>query len=146
MLFGCSFFFFKQKTAYEMRIRDWSSDVCSSDLPVLLPRRIDRDRADHHQRPGAAVVARKRHRPALDRPEERAILDEREAQRRDRRRAVAHLIGGSRVPIGAERTVEQLLHGGVVDLGQRRETWGRELRHRAYPPGDRKSTRLNSSH
>src|SRR3546814_11621461 len=29
------FFFFKQKTAYEMRISDWSSDVCSSDL--LLP-------------------------------------------------------------------------------------------------------------
>src|SRR3546814_9480968 len=30
-LFWC-FFFFKQKTAYEMRISDWSSDVCSSDL------------------------------------------------------------------------------------------------------------------
>src|SRR3546814_6002455 len=28
----CSFFLFKQKTAYEMRISDWSSDVCSSDL------------------------------------------------------------------------------------------------------------------
>src|SRR3546814_10071571 len=28
----CLFFFFKQKTAYEMRISDWSSDVCSSDL------------------------------------------------------------------------------------------------------------------
>src|SRR3546814_1007011 len=28
----CSFFCFKQKTAYEMRISDWSSDVCSSDL------------------------------------------------------------------------------------------------------------------
>src|SRR3546814_20906846 len=28
----CTFFFFKQKTAYEMRISDWSSDVCSSDL------------------------------------------------------------------------------------------------------------------
>src|SRR3546814_8581339 len=27
-----TFFFFKQKTAYEMRISDWSSDVCSSDL------------------------------------------------------------------------------------------------------------------
>src|SRR3546814_1099542 len=27
-----SFFFFKQKTAYEVRISDWSSDVCSSDL------------------------------------------------------------------------------------------------------------------
>src|SRR3546814_7413278 len=30
------FFFFKQKTAYEMRISDWSSDVCSSDL-ITLP-------------------------------------------------------------------------------------------------------------
>src|SRR3546814_20282004 len=29
------FFFFKQKTAYEMRISDWSSDVCSSDLTDL---------------------------------------------------------------------------------------------------------------
>src|SRR3546814_10338482 len=28
----CCVFFFKQKTAYEMRISDWSSDVCSSDL------------------------------------------------------------------------------------------------------------------
>src|SRR3546814_3750983 len=30
--FFFGFFFFKQKTAYEMRISDWSSDVCSSDL------------------------------------------------------------------------------------------------------------------
>src|SRR3546814_5297208 len=30
----CVFFFFKQKTAYEMRISDWSSDVCSSDLQM----------------------------------------------------------------------------------------------------------------
>src|SRR3546814_1417317 len=33
MYFIFLFFFFKQKTAYEMRISDWSSDVCSSDLP-----------------------------------------------------------------------------------------------------------------
>src|SRR3546814_1526236 len=32
----CVFFFFKQKTAYEMRISDWSSDVCSSDLTVTV--------------------------------------------------------------------------------------------------------------
>src|SRR3546814_2659172 len=32
-------FFFKQKTAYEVRISDWSSDVCSSDLP-LLPTKV----------------------------------------------------------------------------------------------------------
>src|SRR3546814_5982818 len=35
---GWLFFFFKQKTAYEMRISDWSSDVCSSDLQGLGPR------------------------------------------------------------------------------------------------------------
>src|SRR3546814_9808102 len=37
---GC--FFFKQKTAYEMRISDWSSDVCSSDL--ILDQRLGRAR------------------------------------------------------------------------------------------------------
>src|SRR3546814_17253816 len=31
----CCVFFFKQKTAYEMRISDWSSDVCSSDLKKI---------------------------------------------------------------------------------------------------------------
>src|SRR3546814_3577540 len=45
-LFG--FFFFKQKTAYEMRISDWSSDVCSSDLLLLA-----RGGADQH-----AIAAR----------------------------------------------------------------------------------------
>src|SRR3546814_3356467 len=33
---SCCFFFSKQKTAYELRISDWSSDVCSSDLFGLL--------------------------------------------------------------------------------------------------------------
>src|SRR3546814_6828547 len=44
------FFFFKQKTAYEMRISDWSSDVCSSDLLD------DADLARH--RAGRVEVAR----------------------------------------------------------------------------------------
>src|SRR3546814_1141757 len=43
LLLICLFFFFKQKTAYEMRISDWSSDVCSSDLPS------GRARADRRQ-------------------------------------------------------------------------------------------------
>src|SRR3546814_4241173 len=34
----CCVFFFKQKTAYEMRISDWSSDVCSSDLPLFAEK------------------------------------------------------------------------------------------------------------
>src|SRR3546814_8109837 len=36
MVFCYCFFFFKQKTAYEMRISDRSSDVCSSDLPLYV--------------------------------------------------------------------------------------------------------------
>src|SRR3546814_8300803 len=36
LLSGFLFFFFKQKTAYDMRSSDWSSDVCSSDLVASL--------------------------------------------------------------------------------------------------------------
>src|SRR3546814_1913242 len=43
--FDVVFFFFKQKTAYEMRISDWSSDVCSSDLSVVVAERVHIDAA-----------------------------------------------------------------------------------------------------
>src|SRR3546814_4076068 len=65
------FFFFKQKTAYELRISDWSSDVCSSDLPrpVLSfcggrARQILADGLDIRiqQRRGEALVGLDRHR------------------------------------------------------------------------------------
>src|SRR3546814_5225757 len=50
------FFFFKQKTAYEMRISDWSSDVCSSDLRQRLrdaaKPRPDRLHRQAHERAG----------------------------------------------------------------------------------------------
>src|SRR3546814_3688820 len=45
------FFFFKQKTAYEMRISDWSSDVCSSDLVAL--RDFHAIRAHYYDASGA---------------------------------------------------------------------------------------------
>src|SRR3546814_2444717 len=48
------FFFFKQKTAYEMRISDWSSDVCSSDLRRLARRRGRRGDALRAARPATA--------------------------------------------------------------------------------------------
>src|SRR3546814_8677513 len=48
MWFCCRVFLFKQKTAYEMRISDWSSDVCSSDLATVPPLA---DRADLRQVP-----------------------------------------------------------------------------------------------
>src|SRR3546814_20204261 len=47
------FFFFKQKTAYEMRISDWSSDVCSSDLS---PWPADQGEAEREQRAGRRAV------------------------------------------------------------------------------------------
>src|SRR3546814_1238877 len=54
MLLHVCFFFFKQKTAYEMRISDWSSDVCSSDLrcaPTFAPHTPSQSvAADHHAR------------------------------------------------------------------------------------------------
>src|SRR3546814_4752160 len=45
------FFFFKQKTAYEMRISDWSSDVCSSDL-------ANWDRSDRSQKAPTFIIER----------------------------------------------------------------------------------------
>src|SRR3546814_12132651 len=49
----CYVFFFKQKTAYDMRISDWSSDVCSSDLLLMgnSPEVIERCRRvyDNHK-------------------------------------------------------------------------------------------------
>src|SRR3546814_9972383 len=42
------FFFFKQKTAYEMRISDWSSDVCSSVLSARPHRRAEAQQQERH--------------------------------------------------------------------------------------------------
>src|SRR3546814_19887913 len=60
--FLCVFFFFKQKTAYEMRISDWSSDVCSSDLSCFGKRAGDctRPTSNRHQRPGPESVDKAR--------------------------------------------------------------------------------------
>src|SRR3546814_1149833 len=57
-------FLFKQKTAYEMRISDWSSDVCSSDLEPLLATPGKLVKAGRHRRSqdGNARRQRKHHR------------------------------------------------------------------------------------
>src|SRR3546814_19036478 len=70
-------FFFKQKTAYEMRISDWSSDVCSSDLlasarPLHHPRRRGRGCAAGGGDPPFRIWPR----PDRDRPRIRSDGDE----------------------------------------------------------------------
>src|SRR3546814_8385007 len=56
------FFFFKQKTAYDMRISDWSSDVCSSDLIKTCcdARRLARPEVTRAARPITAQSVKKR--------------------------------------------------------------------------------------
>src|SRR3546814_6662374 len=64
-VFFCCFFFFKQKTAYEMRISDWSSDVCSSDLAV---------RGCLETLHGSAAQCQSRHQSQRRFPAERATM------------------------------------------------------------------------
>src|SRR3546814_5583673 len=99
VLFLCIVFFFKQKTAYEMRISDWSSDVCSSDLrrPLHLGRlararflsRAPREMRTRKRqlfrgavRPGQVARAEKKNGRALQQPDEigRASCRERVCQ------------------------------------------------------------------
>src|SRR3546814_8404543 len=95
------FFFFKQKTAYEMRISDWSSDVCSSDLADL--RRLQRTRFVH-RRGHIEPPARARLGSAYHRADPQNHLDER---RDDRTPAAARLRGKGRCEIGRESCRER---------------------------------------
>src|SRR3546814_13824775 len=66
-------FFFKQKTAYEMRISDWSSDVCSSDLVALPLRRGEFARVRHIAAEAGRIdaggaIGAEAHEAAHDRP------------------------------------------------------------------------------
>src|SRR3546814_2913320 len=57
------FFFFKHKTAYEMRISDWSSDVCSSDLEIA-PADVGGDAVVGDAGHEEAAIAPQQHAPA----------------------------------------------------------------------------------
>src|SRR3546814_15826612 len=95
------FFFFKQKTAYEMRISDWSSDVCSSDLKVPklgppLPGDLGRPIVAAQQNGEIVPVPPIGQTP----PDGRSLADEaRERARQERERAQTSRLflgGGSR--------------------------------------------------
>src|SRR3546814_4377042 len=123
------FFFFKQKTAYEMRISDWSSDVCSSDLkgqPTEQPRQ-------HTHRQEEAGPAGD---PACP-------VERRTAARHD----------AMNVRVMMQVLAPRMEHGDEADLGAEMLRVGRDPAQRLGRrpeqdgvDGDRKSTRLNSSH
>src|SRR3546814_8688806 len=82
------FFFFKQKTAYEMRISDWSSDVCSSDLvsQARADRQPDRLAARLLRDAQMAVGVRRSHRAVA------AVLHRREIGRASCRERVCQYV------------------------------------------------------
>src|SRR3546814_6804553 len=120
------FFFFKQKTAYEMRISDWSSDVCSADLldQAQAGQTIIVDVTAQDYRSGRSPRA-----PfgveAVDRAGDHVRL-----VYFGRTSGLARKL----FPLGEARRVS-----GRLDL------YG-DMRQIVHPDQDRKSTRLNSSH
>src|SRR3546814_2611488 len=117
------FFFFKQKTAYEMRISDWSSDVCSSDLQVCL------EGFDERRIHARGIVGRGQF---LQRPDQ-SLGDETAA-------VAAEVAAGIRPGVVVDRGID-----GHVDSGR---GYARQvaLYCDSGAREDRKSTRLNSSH
>src|SRR3546814_2750453 len=117
-----TFFFFKQKTAYEMRISDWSSDVCSSDLVEgFAGFGMDRDTAG----------------PCLPTPHCKIDI---ERIQLDQPGATTDLLGSDQ---GSPRAGEGIEHN-VAALGGVEQRIG----HQAHGlwRRDRKSKLLNSSH
>src|SRR3546814_17482087 len=101
-------FFFKQKTAYEMRISDWSSDVCSSDLSRAQVRRSCRScRAESQERCGAGRGNRLGH-PCLS-------ASSQSHQRRDRKSVVSGKSVSVRVDLGGRRNIKKKIYSTNKD-------------------------------
>src|SRR3546814_1813329 len=142
-MYSMLFVFFKQKTAYEMRISDWSSDVCSSDLDGPSDLLCDRPRQQEaggdlrveglgggHAHLDVAPVGRVEHAVGLVGEVGPAAVDDGE----DLRTTPAHEVDGA-VGVGGGARLADGDHQGVGHVVAQPEA--RE---------DRKSTRLNSSH
>src|SRR3546814_5383283 len=122
------FFFFKQKTAYEMRISDWSSDVCSSDLLPI----------------GGGYIA-----PAwvsqvgAKRAKELAFLP---GNHVDGRTAEAWGWANAAVPAAQLIACVEAVAARIAKIPAPVLAMKKMSTNRAMEAGDRKSTRLNSSH
>src|SRR3546814_6547146 len=150
------FFFFKQKTAYEMRISDWSSDVCSSDLALKNARRgIKRRR----QQAGRLVAGKAEH-DALVARAFVLVAAFVHALRDMGRLAVEIILERKTFPVKALLLIADALDGGahrLFNLFQRArgpagfvvvDALAPDFAGKDHPlcRGDRKGTRLTSSH
>src|SRR3546814_5087080 len=134
MEFIVCFFFFKQKTAYEMRISDWSSDVCSSDLIRIAAQRATHQRAAAG---GHAIVS-----DAL--PQGRRLEAARDAasQGPARHEGIVHI--SARREMRSELIVLVDTRAAGDDESVERPALVLDEQRPGFA-GDRKSTRLNSS-
>src|SRR3546814_9357941 len=128
-------FVFKQKTAYEMRISDWSSDVCSSDLPARAELEITVAFGAH-----VTLEHAGEHQPAIG--------DDRAAGVRD----IGGIDGEHRLadqpelPRPVDRQIVERRDGFVLAEVEHEQAVGPHHRSEDRRRRDRKSTRLNSSH
>src|SRR3546814_2721118 len=121
--------FFKQNTSYKLRISDWNSDVCSSDLASRPPGFLRREAEDRRQPGGEAGEQLVEHRSA------------RAPAQRVRPVAVEHVLAHIEVEgreVDGADGVDRLVEGVEVEVFY-------VLAHLAVEL-DRKSTRLNSGH
>src|SRR3546814_18577504 len=107
-------FFCKQKTAYEMRISDWSSDVCSSDLQENAEgrgkiRQADRKNGIAHTQPG--------HHPVVF--HDQYVGHDHQLQQHQHEDQIATLASESRKRVGVQNRQHQLVRKMAV-----RGTWG----------------------
>src|SRR3546814_5014069 len=139
------FFFFKQKTAYEMRISDWSSDVCSSDLEQHGMVHA----AETREAARAELIDTWDAQRRADPDKTRIILTHTNAEvrdlnqaARDRMRDAGEL--GQDVRISAERGARDFASGDRIMFLKNERGMG--VKNGTLGKVDRKSTRLNSSH
>src|SRR3546814_8782379 len=139
MLCCVCLFFFKQKTAYEMRISDWSSDVCSSDLPAFgQVGGLRLEDVDARERLGGHVLQVE---VAADRRKDFAPVDRGEHIGKPAHADVAEFVVAVHGDLDAGHALERGGGGGIGQLADVLCDDRIDHLHR-----DRKSTRLNSSH
>src|SRR3546814_1738103 len=107
------FFFFKQKTAYEMRISDWSSDVCSSDLHLV-------DLVEQEERIGALGLLHRLHDLAGHRPDIGATVTADLG-------FITHAAERHAHEVAAGRPRDRLAQAGLADAGRANQAEDRAL-------------------